>query len=276
MCRQPLLAFVLMLPCAAIGQTPDKSEYHLFNPTPGELMRELSADRPDGTESPRTVDAGHVQVEATFAEYRRNRSGEDSQGWTLGETNLKFGLLNNVDLQLVLPAYQRDKSNDDVAEGVGDLQVRTKINLWGNEGNGPGNTALGVMSFLQLPTGHDEVSSDHVEGGVMTMLGWDVADNWGLGFMAEMDIVYDDADDAYDLEFVHTAVLGFDVIGPVGAYVEYIGVISGDGDTEYQAIFSMGLTYEVNNNLVLDVGTRLGMNKAAEDLAVFTGMTWRY
>ncbi len=273
-------AVVASLSCAAAAQTPDKSPYHLFNPTPPQLMRPLSADRPDGTESPRTVDAGHVQVEMSVAEYRRNRRGEDTHGWTLGETNLKFGLLNHVDLQLVLPLYQRDTAAGDVAEGTGDLQVRTKINIWGNDpgqgDDGPFNTAFGVMPFIQLPIGDDDVSSRHVEGGFMFMLGWDAAENWGLGFMAEIDAVYDDADDDYDVEFFHTAVLGFDVAGALGAYVEYIGIVSSDGDTAYQAVFSTGLTYEVHRNLVLDAGTRVGMTRAAEDLALFTGFTWRY
>lgn len=34
----------------------DKSQFSLFNPTPRELWRDLSADRPDFTESPITVD----------------------------------------------------------------------------------------------------------------------------------------------------------------------------------------------------------------------------
>ena len=41
----------------------DKSVYHLFHPTPFALMRELNTDRPDKTESPFTVDAGHYQIE---------------------------------------------------------------------------------------------------------------------------------------------------------------------------------------------------------------------
>jgi hypothetical protein len=45
------------------AERADKSGYHLFRPTPRELMRELSTDRPDQTESAYTVDAGHVQLE---------------------------------------------------------------------------------------------------------------------------------------------------------------------------------------------------------------------
>ena len=56
--------------------SPDKSTYNLFNPTPRELMREMSTDRPDQTESPYTVDAGHFQMEMDFvkATFDRDKS----------------------------------------------------------------------------------------------------------------------------------------------------------------------------------------------------------
>ena len=44
---------------AADPAPADKRHYHLFNPTPRELLREMSTDRPDVTESAFTVDAGH-------------------------------------------------------------------------------------------------------------------------------------------------------------------------------------------------------------------------
>ena len=40
---------------------PDKSVYHLFNPVPREYLRGMNTDRPDQTESPYTVDAGHFR-----------------------------------------------------------------------------------------------------------------------------------------------------------------------------------------------------------------------
>src|ERR1700690_1895783 len=56
------------------NNVPDKSQYNLFNPTPVKYMRELSPDRPDETESPYTVDAGHFQLEMDFANYTYNET----------------------------------------------------------------------------------------------------------------------------------------------------------------------------------------------------------
>ena len=67
-----------------------------------EQLRPLSADRPDATESPITVDAGRVQVEVSFLDYTMSdQGGDEFDSWTVFDANVKLGLLNNVDLQLV-------------------------------------------------------------------------------------------------------------------------------------------------------------------------------
>jgi len=87
----------------------DKSEYHLFNPTPRELWRLLSADRPDLTESPYTVDAGAVQLEMSFVEFAFDdtRSGTSTE-LSIAPTILKLGLTNNTDIQFTCNPFVRD------------------------------------------------------------------------------------------------------------------------------------------------------------------------
>ena len=63
-------ALLLVWNAEAVGA--DKSQYWLFNPTPDSLLREMTTDRPDLTESPFTVDAGHVQFETTIVGYSRS------------------------------------------------------------------------------------------------------------------------------------------------------------------------------------------------------------
>ena len=93
---------VVATPANADPTPTDKSQYSLFNPTPRELWRPLSADRPDFTESPFTVDAGAVQLELSFFDYAKNG---DEDAWTVAPANLKVGLLNDVDLQFVFDPY---------------------------------------------------------------------------------------------------------------------------------------------------------------------------
>jgi hypothetical protein len=247
----------------------DKSAYTLLNPTPAHLMRELSPDRPDVTESPYTVDAGHFQVELSFVEWVKGGGEELS----VLPSNLKIGLTNTVDLQLVVNPYLRSRSAGQTDVGHGDLQVRVKFNLLGNDS---GDVAIGIMPFVQIPVGADAFSNDdHVEGGVIIPVAVSLPGDWDLGLMAEFDFVRDGGG-GYDTLFVHTVTIGHEIIGPLGGYMEYVGVSAVDGDSDYSAALGVGLNYRIDSNTMLDAGVYTGLTSAADDLRLFVGMTWRH
>ena len=81
------------------GSQHDKRGYNLLNPTPEALLREFATDRPDRTESPFTVDAGHLQVEIDLLNYTydcANAHGahETLKALAIAPINFKVGLLN--------------------------------------------------------------------------------------------------------------------------------------------------------------------------------------
>ena len=258
----------------------DGSGHHLFNPTPRDQWRPLSADRPDATESPITVDAGAVQIETTLLQYGRDEHNDDGtsvQSFLVLATNLKLGLTDRIDLQLVFEpfAYQDtepDGGGGTILEGFGSLQLRLKANLWGNDG---GETALGVLPFLGIPTGND-LGSEELGGGVALPFSMALAEGVSLGLMPQIAFVHDGDDDDHDVEFLHTAVVGFELPADFGVYVEYVGVASSDSATEYAASFSTGATYGVSEDLQLDAGLLVGLSRDAEDLVLFTGFTLRF
>lgn len=255
----------------------DKSQYNLFNPTPPPLMRPLSADRPDVTESPYTVDAGHFQLEMSFVDFTYDDTdGVRTQTWTAAPMNLKLGILNNVDMQLVLDPYinshlYESGSPDLRLDGFGDMQLRVKVNLWGNDS---GATALAVMPFMQFPTASDDLGSERVEGGVIVPLVIGLPDEVSLGLMLELDIIYDDEDDDYNAELVQTASLSRALAGPLSGYVEYIGVATFDPGN-YDVLIGTGLTWAVSDDVQLDAGIVVGLTDDANDFQALTGITIR-
>ena len=226
----------------------------------------MSTDRPDTTESPITMPAGHFQIEASFFDYTRD-SGEET--WAFGLMNLKAGLAPNTDLQLVFDTWTEERGNE-TRSGFSDVTLRLKQNLWGNDG---GTTALALMPYLKIPTG-TELSNNEWEGGLIVPLGINLTDRLYLGLMAEMHVVHDDENGGHDFEWLHSVTLGFALTDRLGLYVELVG-IAGD-DTDYQALFDAGFTFAVNDNLIFDTGVRIGLNDAAEDFGVFTGMSIRF
>src|SRR5882762_3507586 len=133
----------------------DKFGLTLLDPTPRSLTRNFNTDRPDVTESPYTVDAGHVQAEFTLVEYTYDHGyGERTNGFSVLQANRKIGLLNNLDLQLVLNPYRNiltfGPSLSHRDSGFGDAELRVKLNLWGNDGE---KTSSRVMPFVPFPAG---------------------------------------------------------------------------------------------------------------------------
>ena len=257
--------------------TVDKSQYNLFNPTPAALMREMTTDRPDTTESPFTVDAGHLQIELSFVEYLRDGRADS---YSVMPTNFRLGVLENLEFALVVSPFIHAESPSDDASGTftsdsgfGDLELRAKINLWGND---DGRTALALMPFISFPTAADNLGSEQIEGGLIVPFAMALDDVWNLGLMAEFDLVHDADRDAYDLDFVHTATIGRDLFGPLGGYLEYIGSISTAPSSPYLALLGVGLTYAINDNWQLDAGINIGLNDAADDLNPFIGMAIRF
>lgn len=255
----------------------DKSRYTLFRPTPVALLREMSTDRPDTTESPVTVDAGHFQIESSLVDYSRERSrGVTRETWCVGPTNLKVGLLDRTDLQLILEPYTVSKTGgvSGKREGVSDLTVRLKQNLWGNEGDR--GSAFALMPWVSAPTGGDDLSAGRYEGGLIAPLSVAVTEGVSASVMLEADVLWDEARQKYFVAWTHTAACGFDVTEKLGLYVEYVGVTDSGGASPYRSSANVGLTYAFTANLVADGGIRVGLNSRADDLGVFTGVSYRH
>lgn len=283
-CSTQLLAFAQITDSPSSKPIPDKSRYTIFNPTPRDLMREMETDRPDLTETPYSVDAGHFQIEMDFVGfgYDRDKSGgENLRTEQLGVAliNLKAGLLNNLDFQLMIESWVTRRTRDKVTgtstrqSGFGDITPRLKLNLWGNDG---GPTAAALMPFVKIPTNQDDVGNDAVEGGLILPFAVGLPWDFGLGIMPEFDIMEDEDGSGYHLEYVQTVALGRDIIGPLGAYVEFFSLLSTDSDADWIASFDFGFSYTVTRDLRFDAGVNIGVTDAAEDWNPFLGVSFRF
>lgn len=264
---------------------PDKSAYHLFHPTPAEAMRELSTDRPDKTESAYTVDAGHFQIEMDLVSYShdRDKSGGGDvtvNSWAVAPVNIKAGLLNNVDLQMVLDTYNHVTTKDATAtpprlvqRGFGDITTRVKINVWGNDG---GDTALALMPFAKWPVNGAGLGNDSVEAGLIVPLAVSLPSGWGMGVMTEVDLIRDSTTSGYHPEFVNSITFAHDIVGKLGGYIEFWSLTSSEAGTPWVGTLDLGLTYGLSDNIQLDAGVNLGITDSAEDVNPFLGISVRF
>jgi hypothetical protein len=261
-----LLLFGLALASAAAAQED------------GGAGRPLSTDRPDVTESPYTVEAGRFQAEISFFEYSRDEDrGIRTEALSVLPANLKVGLLESLDLQLVLNPRQsvrtRGRGISTRERGWGDTEVRAKLSLWGNDG---GRTAFGVMPFVRFPTAAEGLGDSHRSGGLILPLAIrDLPGGLDLGAMAELDV--DREDGAARASLVHSVTCGHDLPGgKLAGYVEYVGVVPLRGGRAYLAYLDLGATYALRRDVQLDAGLDVGLSRAADDLTLFAGLSFRH
>jgi hypothetical protein len=264
-------------------QRADKSQYNLFNPTPCSQLRDFAPDRPDQTEGPFTVDAGHLQLEVGIFQYtytnqpqRFSNIRTDSYQWF--NSAIKLGVLNNLDLELFVPVYNEVDVKQGSAKtrmsGFGDLVVRPKLNFFGNEGNLP--VALGFLPFMKIPTNEDGLGNRAVEGGFILPVNFKLPWDFQLSAMTEMDINEDAANTGYHLDYIHSVSLHHSITRKLDSYVEFFTDVSTERHTGWIGTVDGGLAYSIGDNVILDAGVNAGVTRAAQDWQPFVGISFRF
>ncbi len=265
------------------SEPPDKSRYTLLNPTPPAFMRELAADRPDKTDCPFTVDAGHFQVEMDFVNMTYNRPNSTRgnvkfTGFEVAPMNLKAGLLSNLDFQLVFTPYHGERTEDRAAgtterkSGFDGITPRLKVNLIGND-RGP--FALALLPYVKVPLSQGGISNGAVEGGLGIPYAFDLP-KWELGLQHTIRFNRDEIGNGRHLEIDNSVSVGHPLIGKLSGFAEFFSRVSTERGAGWVGTVDTWVTYQVSQSLRLDGGIYIGVTPAADDWHPFLGMTWRF
>ena len=266
--------------CGAADESQEKSRYTLFHPTPDNLLRELATDRPDKTESPTTVDAGHFQIEMDFATFTQDQmNGVSAKTWNIAPFNLRVGLLNDVELSLVFESYVQKDTEDKTAKkmlvlsGVGNFITRLKVNLWGNDG---GRTAFAFFPFMKFPTGTGGLNNNSVEGGAIFPFSMTLPAQFELGMETGVVISRNESSANYHEEFVNSITFSREIAGKLSGYCEFFSIVNTERDSNWIGTADFGLTYALTENVQLDCGCNIGVTDAADDINAFSGLSVRF
>ena len=250
-------------PGIAFAET-DKSKYHLFNPTPGSEMREFIADRPDRTESPITVDAGHFQIETDLINVTR-ADGRTSTVYNF--MNVKAGITNNSDLQVVIPSLVK---KGDIS-GFGNTTLRYKVNVFGNEG---ATAAFGIMPYLTLPTQSSALGEANTEGGVIVPFGFDAPNGYSIGAMFQYDRLRNETDNGFHSQLISSFTVSHGLFSGLEGYLEFYSQTEAGAD--WVATVDGGVILPINEQLRMDLGANVGVTEAADDFNPFLGFSARF
>lgn len=288
--RRLAAATLLAGPVLGPDPLPAQAEAHsLRHPTPRDRLRPLATDRPDKTESPYTVDPGHVQVETELFRFaREDRSTADGpltrEEWAVGTTLVKLGLLPALDAGVGIEPYQQVRESAPAEgadfpgrrvtrqEGFGPLSLRLKWNLWGNDG---GRSALALLTEVGLPSAQDDLDSGAAEPALFLPFALDLGRGFELGVQTGFVGAGDADGRGHHFEAVNSVTLGVDLGRRWSGHLEFWSQVDASDPAAWQGTFDFGLNFLVSDHLKLDAGVNLGLTDSAPDWEPFVGLSWR-
>jgi hypothetical protein len=242
---------------------PEKTQYWLFNPVPLDQMRSFSTDRPTKSNVPYTVDAGHFQYETDLVSFTHQVIGMARTDTLLvPNPTFKVGVTNNADFEINVPiagirAYGA-AAPANALWGIGDTFVRSKINLWGDDG---GDSAAAIIPYVKAPSAPIGIGNGAVEGGLIGPVALNLPNSFVLLLVPEIDLLKD----------------SLEVIKNVTAYVELWSDYNADPTAKATLMsFDTALAWVFLANVQIDVGANFGLTGATPAVQIYTGLSQRF
>ncbi|HET7083588.1 MAG TPA: transporter [Rhizomicrobium sp.] len=242
-----------------------------------EDLKPICPDRPGRGTSPCTLEAGHAQLElGLFDDSFQHRSGVTTDTDNVGSLLAKWGVNDRMDVEAGMALYQYQRVHDATGtttmSGVGDLFLHGKYNLL----PGDGAFALVLDPFLKLPTATGGLGNGAVEGGFVLPMSYDLGHNWSLAMTPEADIQLNASGSGTHVNLVDVVGLGKSFgAWTLGAEVWTDQNLDPAG-TIRQYSFDLDAAWLAGNDMQLDGGVNIGLNRATPDLEFYFGISRRF
>ncbi len=255
----------------------DKRQFTLRRPTPRKDMRPMVPDRPGITESPYSVDAGHVQYEADALRLLTRREGSThGHDWYVNHALAKVGLTDRTDLQVGVDSYTDTRNYDDADpgqtqeyHGLGDVTLRLKHTLIGDDNS---RWALGLIGYVTLPTGGPR-GDGAVEYGAVLPAVFQLTKAWSIGGQIATQVYWDRETQTHFLQLTPTFTTDYQFTKLIQGFVELVGYDEVRLN-DWRSSVNAGAQLDLSENVQLDFGTHQPITHST-DREYFLGISFR-
>ena len=231
-------------------------------------------DRPDFTEASCTVGQGVVQVENGYT-YSFDDDGTDQTiGHSYPESLWRIGVLADwLELRCAYN-YANEEVNGASVSGSEDLYLGVKLGLTGQAGILP---EMALVPQMTVPTGDDSFSADEVLPGLNWLYSWEVNDFISTAGSTQFNRQIEDLPNEAYSEFAQSWTIGYSLLENVGAYTEWFVFVPHSAvAVQTEHYFDGGFTFYLTNNVMWDIRAGVGLNDAADDYFVGSGISFRF
>jgi hypothetical protein len=239
-----------------------------------DLDEPLMTDRPDFTEASTTVRLGVAQLETGYTYTYDNDGVENSKSHSYPETLFRYGVLAEWFEMRVGWNYADEETAGVRTSGSEDLYLGIKLGLTPQEGILP---EMAIIPQMNVPTGSRAFTADEVQAGVNWLYGWDVTEQISTAGSTQFNRALDDGTGNAYTEWAQSWTVGYSLHKRLGAYTEWFAFFPHGADTAHaEHYFNGGFTFFLSNDVVWDIRAGVGLNDAADDYFLGTGMSFRF
>ncbi len=208
--------------------------------------------------------------------------GQTTNTYIFSNPTLKLGVTNTADVEINLAPYERVDSRDRFtgvqtrAEGVGDLYLRGKLSLIGDDG---GDFAVTLSPFVKLPTAAHGLGDGVVEEGLVIPITLNLPQNWSLTLDPEVDALENSDDHGRHANLSGLISLSRPLDKSLTVSLELWSDMNIDPHrTVRQYSFDLGAAWipPRRPNLQLDCGVNFGLNSVTPAAQFYTGVSQRF
>ena len=235
----------------------------------------ICADRPGKATPTCTVPPGKTQVEIGLVDWSHDRSGGvRSESLTIGDTAVKFGVTDRLHIEFDLTPFTKAREGSDSVSGLGDAGIALKYRMTADEAQ----VQVALYPFVKLPTAHHPLGNGKVEGGIALLadstfgassVGWDVA--------PELDLLANSDGSGYHVALANALSIGVPLTDRLTVSGELWGAWDFDPEgTVRQYSIDAAAALLLSDDVQLDAGLNLGLNRNTPDVELYSGIAFRF
>lgn len=227
----------------------------------GSIHAQIVTDRPDQTESSLTVPQGSLQLESGILINYEGEVNNTTRQLLLPTNLFRYGITKRVELRL-LNQFESVKSDHNYYQGISDLEIGTKIQLFSRSTS---STDIAFLSHLVVPTGTRSISSNTLGSVNKLCISHDLSEDLSIGYNLGYNYFGQDIGD-----LTYSFSLAVSINDRVGIYAEPYGELL--NMKTFISNFDGGFTYLMNDNLQFDFSFGTGINHHMNYISV--GCSW--
>lgn len=243
--------------------------------------RSYCPDRPGIGTPACTMAPGQFSVEMGAGDWTLNRDDTQREDtFTVGDALVRYGIADHAEVQVGWGMLGFSRTHDrltgeiDHRSGTGDVTLALRRNLANPDGSG---LSVAVMPYVTLPTGREPFGAGDWGAGMLVPLSYELSDSWSLSATTEFDAAVDGDGNGRHFAFSETVGASVSLSDKWSVTAEY--QVLADRDPEghsVQHLSGLSLAWQPRDNLQFDVGANAGLDRDADDLEVYFGVSRRF